>query len=81
MKFIISRASDFIESEDVKPCKESIKIPGKKDIFERNWLIEINSIQELINFIDTYGRIIIDKEKKIPFEIPYEIIIYDDWVE
>ena len=48
---------------------------GKTNI----WTIEINTLEELINFVKKYGTIIIDDsgEKSVPFEIE----IYDDYRE
>ena len=43
------------------------------------WVIEINSLDELLQFVQKYGRVVIqDSQYK---EYPYEIEIYDTWRE
>ena len=75
MKFIVSRTST-----GRKPCKEAKKAE-KSDGFDypNIWTIEIDTLEELINFVKKYGTIIIDDsgEKSVPFEIE----IYDDYRE
>jgi len=43
------------------------------------WVIEINSLDELLQFIRKYGQVVISE---CPYkEYPYEIEIYDTWRE
>jgi len=44
---------------------------------KKAWVKEFKTLDELINFVDSEGRIIIEKDN---YELP-EIIIYDDWIE
>lgn len=70
MKFIVTRTSnDYCGNHDKKPCDEAI-FNGSYD-----WLIEINSLEELMEFKNKYGNIII---KTIYTDQEYPIIeIYD----
>ena len=73
MKFIVSRTS--IWSDEESPCKEA-----KKETFDDNeidWIIEINSLDELIQFSEKYGELIITGNYKGLKEIE----IYDDYRE
>ena len=51
----------------------------KRDYKEQNWVIEINSLEELNAFINKYGGIIIGYHTQNPNY--KEITIYDDYVE
>ena len=83
MKFIIDRASNWGE----KPCEEAtpetivwINKFGKKikgDVF----VVEISTLEELLNFIEKYGNIVMEKETSFGFKRLPEIIIYDDYIE
>ena len=50
----------------------------KRDKYFNEWTIEINTFEELMNFIDKYGDIIIADRYNQEFK---EITIYDDYVE
>ena len=52
----------------------------KRDYMEKVWTIEINSLEELTNFYNKYGNIIIYK-KNDDNECYDTIKIYDSWVE
>lgn len=69
MKFIIRRASDDWDSTP-KPCGEAIKI-GK------DWVVEINSLEKLQEFINKEGRVVIYPEESGVGSI----LIYDNWIE
>ena len=73
MKFIVSRTSIW---NNASPCEEA-----KREEFEDgpDWTIEINSLEELINFRKKYGEIILTASV-LP-EIDNEIEIYDDYRE
>ena len=51
-----------------------------RDFEDENWFIRINTFKGLINFIDKYGRIIINLSSTWNKDIS-EIEIYDDWRE
>lgn len=74
MKFIISRTSIW-SSE--KPCRKA-----KKEIVEGRvmWSIEINTLEELIKFMEKNEQNLVIKYS-FEKEIPYEIEIYDDYRE
>ena len=65
MKFEITRASHWSKT---KPCKEAVKEDGK-------WMIEINSLEELMALIEKYDEFIIYSSE------PPSIMIYDDYIE
>lgn len=76
MKFSVSRVSDFFGKEC--PCENAAK--GIDPVYDVPlWTIEINSLSELIGFVDKYGTIILEhtpKEQCYP-----HIDIYDDYIE
>lgn len=51
----------------------------KRDYNDETWFVEINDLQQLNEFIDKYGDIVIQKSYNNP-EI-FEIEIYDDYRE
>lgn len=69
MKFEVTRTSTWFE-EDIR-CEEA-----RQEEF--GWVVEINTLEEIIEFIKKYGRIVLDADKKD--ELP-KIEIYDDWRE
>ena len=87
MKFIIGRAS-LIGNE--QPCDEAFKdkatylsdctakTASKKELKEV-WVVEIKSLEDLMEFIRKYEEVIISGSSFV--EIPYRIMIYDDYVE
>ena len=76
MKFKISRTSLWHRE---KPCEEATLT---NDV-DRNklpyWILEINSLDDLIKFIEKYKRIVIEDEA-YNIDLP-EIEIYDDYRE
>lgn len=54
-----------------------MKFIGRRaSTYGNDFEIKINSLKELINFIDENGSIIIEK-----CDDEYELIIYDDYIE
>lgn len=51
----------------------------KRDYWRNEWVIEINTLEELMQFINSYGNIIVEK-KDYSAPMP-KIVIYDSWVE
>ena len=51
----------------------------KRDYKKSAYTIELESLEDLQNFIDKYGSVII--ERSTYKEIPFEIEIYDEWRE
>lgn len=78
MNFIIYRTSNHVD----KPCEEAIL---KKHMLENQgdssegWTVEINSIEDLVDFTDKYGNIII--KGRDSFHPVSSIEIYDDFRE
>lgn len=79
MRYRISRASDGFTR--CKPCEEAVAVTHREEskspfvtepIIYTEYFVDINNFEELQNFINKYGRLVIDKD---------EIIIYDDWIE
>ena len=81
MKFLITRTSLFWD-DDEKPCGEDglkkVKYLSDKGNEYEGWLLNIDNLEELINFQNNYGDIIISDgvNKKLK-----EIEIYDSWRE
>lgn len=69
MKFQVIRTSQW-KSE--KPCEEAVK---RNDI----WVIELNTLEDLINFVRKYGDVVI--YESMYKEYPYTIEIYDYYRE
>ena len=76
MKFIVSRTSLWSRDNNDSPCEEA---KAKRLENNRVWTIEINTLEELINFRKKYGEIILTIST-YP-EIDNEIEIYDDYRE
>lgn len=81
MKFIIERTSAW---RDEQPCEEATKLKFNNQKF---WGIKINTIRELIEFMNKHKSELVIKFKKVPNadgfstdEIPV-IEIYDDYRE
>lgn len=79
MRYRISRASDIFTRR--KPCEEAVAVIHKEEsksqiftdpIIYTEYFVDINNFEELQNFINKYGRLVIDKD---------EITIYDWWLE
>jgi len=91
MKFFVERASiPGSELMRTPPCcgarKEKIQIirHGKKVREFETWVVEINSLRELIMFMRRNKRIIIERCRgglRMKPKIMGEILIYDDWIE
>ncbi len=82
MKFHIKRTSDFFERK--QPCEGAALLKVSEfDDEERFWVIEINTLEELINLRDKVGNDLILRwtdEKELGGEMR-EIEIYDDYRE
>ena len=73
-------------SKEKKPCEEAKLINCLIDSYgcgydlehQNRWCIELSTTGDIMNFIDKYGRIIIDKNDT--YNIPV-IEIYDDYKE
>lgn len=70
MKFIVSRASQH--GSDCRPVKGAVSNGDR-------WTIEINSLEELEEFIKINGRVIIGEGFSSP--LPLRMVIYDDYIE
>lgn len=80
MEFIVRRTSDY--SQWISRCPEAERVE-MKDGHSYN-IVEINSLDDLMKFIDKYGKIVISKKYdfiKTKPEHNYEIEIYDYWRE
>ena len=67
MRFVVSRTT--VWRNEIQPCEEA-KREGE------NWIIELNSIDELLKFVDKYGDLVLQF-----FDNRYEIEIYDGYRE
>ncbi len=69
-----------------KPCDEAVlketreMVGGNISKIREVWVINMNSLDELITFRDKYGELILDHDPSFP-QIPDSIEIYDDWRE
>ena len=77
MKFMISRASQWAERQPCEEAKEEEFVYGA--IILKRWVIEINSLDEIMNFKSKYGDIVI-RDSGFDDGIQ-EIVIYDDYLE
>ena len=71
MKYKITRASE----DEIKPCAEAFAIKVKyhpHDTEWDEWAVEINTLEELQDFVKKYDRIVLDCES---------ITIYDSYLE
>jgi len=83
MEFIVSRTS--IENGDDSPCKEAYRKIYKRDNLPVDywpketeaWFIRLNSLEELLDFVDKYDRIILTRDCNKSWWIE----IYDDYRE
>lgn len=78
MKFILTRTS-LTNRQSIKkpPCEESIQddYVTKQGTY-KNWTVELNTLEDLLNFVNKVGeKIIIEKWQT---KEQYEIEIYDD---
>lgn len=82
MEFILRKASDWDFDGEGIDKKFNPKIKEYKNNYEnilKGCFIEINTLEELMEFYEMYGQIIIQSHclnKKIK-----EIFIYDDYIE
>jgi hypothetical protein len=69
-----------------KPCDEAILMETPEMTDEGHvkprevWVVNMESLDELITFRDKYGELILDHDPSFP-QIPDSIEIYDDWRE
>lgn len=87
MIYIIERASEYKN----KPCEEAVKRPFKSTSnFEITyyWSVEINTLEELHQFIDKYGSVVIYNhysvfinDKNVYYNNTPYILIYDSYIE
>lgn len=69
-----------------KPCDEAVLKETSELIDDGSpkacnvWVINIDSLDELITFRDKYGELILDHDPSFQ-QIPDSIEIYDDWRE
>ena len=78
MNFIVYRTSNHVD----KPCEEAVMTKLQEENqghADEGWTVEINSIEDLVNFTDRYGNIII--KSRDSFHPVSSIEIYDDFRE
>ncbi len=74
MTFIVKRASDLT----ARPCEEARRgFAAKIKSLKNAWVVEIDSLEDLVDFKNKYGAIVLDDYN----ERYSEILIYDDWIE
>lgn len=69
--------SDWWYEEGMNHRVEDGKI--KRDFIRKGWFITINSIEELLEFVNKYGDIVV--QKALDNDKLFEIEIYDDYRE
>lgn len=83
-EFRVEKAS--LRGSPEKPCDEAVlketqEMTGEGSVKSRQvWVINMDSLDELITFRDKYGELILDQDPSFP-QIPDSIEIYDDWRE
>lgn len=75
MKFIVIRTSGCYTEGEISPCENAVF-----DNQEKAWIIEINSIDELLSVLKKCNHDIIISPKAYNSELPC-LEIYDDWRE
>ena len=75
MKFIVIKTSWRYDDEHTAPCENAVF-----DNEEEGWVIEINSIEELLSFVEKCSDEIIISLKAYNSELPC-LEIYNDWRE
>lgn len=75
MKFIVTKTSWLYDDEHTVPCENAVF-----DNEEGAWVIEINSIEELLSVLKKCNHNIIISLKAYNSELPC-LEIYDDWRE
>ena len=86
MTFVIERASLMFDDEK-KPCKEAEKrsyvheyINGQG--IQTCWVVEINSLNDLMKLVKKYGKIIIEEQNEyVEYKHDGYLLIYDDYIE
>ena len=69
-----------------KPCDEAVlketqEMTSEGSVKPREvWVVNMDSLDELITFRDKYGELILDHDPSFP-QIPDSLEIYDDWRE
>jgi hypothetical protein len=63
---ILKETPEMTDEGHIKPCEV--------------WVVNMESLDELITFRDKYGELILDHDPSFP-QIPDSIEIYDDWRE
>jgi len=75
MKFVVTRASDLLGNK--KPCKNAKKeLINYKNGSDEEWTIEINTLEELINFSKEVGNNLV-----LSVDDNLELTIYDSYLE
>lgn len=78
-KFRVSRAS-LVDDRKQAPCAEAVQEETiEKDLHGAElqvpvWVIEVNTLDELITFRDKYGELLVDSDPSFP-DIPDSIEI------
>ena len=79
MTFIVDRVSSWGAG---RPCEESNQMTlfdGVNKKVKEFWTIEVNSLEELVDFKNKYGDIIL--QDSIRVEGWSEVLIYDGYIE
>ena len=85
MKFIITRASGRGADKSAEIRHGGISWDDEYGV----WVIDVNSIDELVELIEHYNHALVVGDTKYDFEFsngaqdkyPHQIIIYDDYID
>ena len=76
MKFNVEKASATpYEEKDKAPCYGAVKFADEQ------YTVELHSLEELLNFLEVNGRIVLSRERFDTEPEKYSILIYDDCIE
>ncbi len=80
MKFSIKRSSDW--SHNTRPCDEAVT-DKPDEVWDKEWKVEIDSLDALWQFVIKYGRVIVSNESSTvgALEERPHLEIYDDYRE
>mgnify|MGYP000899782754 CR=1 FL=1 len=82
MKFLVTRTSVWDKTQP--PCEGAVSLSPEPSFWDGKWEVEINSIDELWNFIDTHGQCVLSLGSLADIEAgdkQLRLEIYDDYRE
>lgn len=82
MKFLVKRTS--VWDRRVSPCDGAVHISPEPDEWQSQWELEINSLDDLWEFVNTHGDIVLSRGSLADVQsgdTRLHLEIYDDYRE